>query len=257
MNIYQINSKAWDHEVETGNRYATALSKEEFEQARIEGIKMPLTPTKKVPPHWLGDVRGKRVLCLAASGGQQVPLFALMGAEVTALDGSEKQLELDRMVAEREKLTIRTEQGDMRDLSRFADGSFDLVFHAVSNCFVPDIRPVWKECARVLRPEGVLISGFLNPVNYIFDADLLARENRLDVRYRVPYSDLEQLPAERLQKYLNAGEPLEFGHTLEDQIGEQLRAGFYLTDLYEDESGFGDALDCCIPTFLATRAIRK
>ncbi len=45
----------------------------------------------------------------------------------------------------------------MRDLSRFPDASFDIVFHPVSNIFIDDVRPVWKECHRVLR-KGVCCS---------------------------------------------------------------------------------------------------
>ena len=72
-------------------------------------------------------------------------------------------------VAEREGLAIRLELGDMRDLSRFGGETFDLVFHPVSNCFVDDVLPVWRECFRVLKRGGALLAGFVNPLLYIFD----------------------------------------------------------------------------------------
>ena len=78
-------------------------------------------------------------------------------------DNSPQQLARDRLVAEREGLEIRTVQGDMRDLSAFADASFDLVFHPVSNLFCPEVRPVWREAYRVLRQGGILLAGFMNP----------------------------------------------------------------------------------------------
>ncbi len=66
----------------------------------------------------------------------------------------------------------------MRDLSAFADESFDLVFHPVSNLFVPEVRPVWNEAFRVLRRGGSLLAGFLNPAVYIFDLELAAIAGR-------------------------------------------------------------------------------
>ncbi len=34
----------------------------------------------------------------------------------------------------------------------FEDASFDMVFHPVSNCYVEEVKPIWKECHRVLIP---------------------------------------------------------------------------------------------------------
>lgn len=82
---------------------------------------------------------------------------------MTVFDASAAQLARDRLVAEREQLYLRLEQGDMADLSRFEAGRFDLVFHPVSNCFAQKITAVWRKAARVLHPGGVLLSGFLNP----------------------------------------------------------------------------------------------
>ncbi|MCR2721536.1 class I SAM-dependent methyltransferase, partial [Salmonella enterica] len=79
-------------------------------------------------------------------------------ADVTVFDLSARQLEQDRAVARRDGLALTAVQGDMRDLSVFADQSFDVVFHPISNLYVPDVRPVWRECFRVLRPGGSLLS---------------------------------------------------------------------------------------------------
>src|SRR5262249_39665032 len=148
-----------------------------------------LTPTRPVPRDWFGDLAGRNVLCLASGGGQQGPILAAAGARVVVLDQSPAQLQRDRDVAAREGLSLAAVEGDMRDLSRFADGSFDLVFHPVSNCFVPDVRPVWREAFRVLRPGGALLAGFSNPTLYVFD-DALANKGELVVRHAIPYSDL-------------------------------------------------------------------
>src|SRR5215510_6999463 len=109
------------------------------------------------------------------------------GATVTILDNSPRQLERDRRVAQREGLSIKTVEGDMTDLSAFSNESFDFVFHPVSNCFIPDPRPVWRECYRVLRPGGALLAGFLNPVLYLFDYEAEERGELL-VKYKLPYA---------------------------------------------------------------------
>ena len=62
------------------------------------------------------------------------------------------------------RLELETVQGDMTDLSRFVDKSFDLVFHLVANLFVPDVRPMRREAFRALKPSGVLLAGFVNDV---------------------------------------------------------------------------------------------
>jgi SAM-dependent methyltransferase len=175
---------------------------------------------------------------------------------VTVLDNSPRQLERDRLVADREGFSLTTIEGDMADLSTFADESFDLIVHPVSNLFVPDVRPVWAEAFRVLRHGGTLLAGFLNPVVYIFDLELAEEQGTLEVKYALPYSDLASLSEEQRQRYVDNEEPLEFSHTLEDQIGGQCDAGLVITGLYEDYAAPGDALARIMPTFIATRAIK-
>ena len=110
-----------------------------------------------------GDLRGKKVLLLAGGGGQQSAAFALLGAQVTAFDLSEGQLARDRQVALHFNVTIATQQGDMRDLSVFADDTFDLVYQPYSLNFVPDARVVFAQVARVLRPSGIYYFMCANP----------------------------------------------------------------------------------------------
>jgi SAM-dependent methyltransferase len=253
MDVADYNRKAWDHQVAEGNRWTQPVSGEQIAAARGGHLEMVLTPEKLVPREWFPDsLTGVRVLGLACGGGQQGPLLAAAGAEVTIFDASGAQLGQDRLVAEREGLSIRTVQGDMRDLSALEDGSFDLVFHPVSNCFVADVMPVWREAARVLAPGGQLLAGFVNPFYFLFDDDALTRDEFI-VRYRVPYSDLEQLDEAKREAFIAQEAPLMFGHTLEAQIGGQLAAGLELVGFYEDRWG-GKALDERIATFIATRA---
>ena len=254
MDVAAYNRKAWDHQVKVGDRWTVPASPETIANAREGDWSVSLTPERAVPRDWFPeDLTGTRVLGLASGGGQQCPILAAAGAEVTSFDASDGQLGQDRFVAEREGLTIHTVQGDMRDLSAFEDGSFDLVFHPVSNVFVENVRPVWHEVARVLRPGGELLAGFINPLYFLFDDDELNRGNYV-VRYRVPYADRDQLDTAKLEAFMAQNEPLCFGHTLTDQIGGQLDAGLALVAMYEDHWGDGKALDDRIETFMATRS---
>jgi SAM-dependent methyltransferase len=256
MDIRGYNQEAWDKEVERGNQWTVSVGPDIIEAARRGRWEVLLTDTKPVPTEWFPDLVGLDVLCLASGGGQQAPIFAAAGANVTILDNSPKQLTQDRLVAERDSLTLKTIQGDMADLSTFADGSFDLVFHPVSNLFVPDVRPVWAEAFRVLRRGGVLLAGFLNPAVYIFDLELADRSGELQVRHTLPYADATSLSEEEVGRKVDRGEPLEFSHTLEDQIGGQLDAGFLIAGFYEDRHR-DDPIAAHMPTFIATRAIKQ
>lgn len=256
MDILAYNRAAWTKEVEAGNQWTIPVSETEIAKAKQGNVTLLLTPTKPTPKEWLGDVAGKQVLCLASGGGQQGPLFAALDAKVTVFDNCPAQLDKDRFVADREGFSIRLEQGDMRDLSRFPNDSFDLIFHPVSNLFVDDVLVVWKECQRVLKPGGRLLSGFANPVLFVFDLNLWDKTKEMKVRYKIPYSDLASLPKEELKERIDRSEPLEWGHSLSDLIGGQIDAGFLIAGFFEDNSGWGDLLDPYIDTFLATLAIK-
>jgi len=255
MDVRAYNREAWNKEVEQGNPWTIPVSHEQIQQARIGDWKVVLTPSNPVPENWFPDIRGKPVLCLASGGGQQGPILAAAGGLVTVLDNSPRQLEKDQLVAERESLDLVTVEGDMRDLSMFSDNHFVLIFHPVSNVFVPEIRTVWQEAFRVLQPGGVLLTGFTNPINYIFDWQKIDDEQQLEVKYSLPYSDLKDLPPDQLEKYLQAGNPIEFSHSFDDQIGGQIDAGFVITGFFEDHDPEG-LLDQFMPTFFAMRAVK-
>ena len=256
--ILSHNRYAWDKKVADQDRWTLAVSSEAVARARLGQFEILLTPTKPVPASWFPPLKGTLTLCLASGGGQQAPLLAAAGANVTVFDNSPGQLAQDEFVAQREGLSIRTLQGDMADLSIFPDESFSLIVHPVSNCFVPHILPVWRECFRVLRPGGLLLAGFNNPLRYLFD-DERALNGSLQVRHRIPYSDLTSLgESERSRLVLDKCLPLEFGHALSDQIDGQMAAGFRLTSMYEDRhlDSAHDPISQYIDTFIATRATK-
>ena len=254
MNIADHNRQAWDQLVERGNEWTVPVSSEEVAAARQGTWHIVLTPSRAVPREWFPPLEGTRTLCLAGSGGQQAPILAAAGARVTVFDNSSRQLGQDRLVADRDGLELTTVQGDMRDLSVFADASFDLIVHPCSNCFVDDVRAVWREAARVLVPGGVLLAGFINPFSFIFDEEA-AERGELVVRHRLPYADETHLSQAERKALMDRGDPMVVSHSLEEQIGGQIEAGFMLTALVEDDWP-GKALSMYAPSFIATRAVK-
>jgi SAM-dependent methyltransferase len=254
LNIRDYNRYAWNRQVEIKNKFTIPVDRQTIAAARKGEFSVMLTETKPVPRAWFPAFQGLNLLGLASGGGQQGPIFAALGANVTIFDNSPAQLEQDRQVAEREGLTIHTIEGDMRDLSVLPDKTFDIVFHPVSNVFCPDVRPVWFEASRVLRKGGLLLAGFANPIYYLFGTHA-DEQKTLQVRNPIPYSDLNDMEQEELDICIEEGIPLEFGHSLTDLIAGQIDAGFAITGFYEDICP-DSPLSKYHPVYIATRAIK-
>ncbi|MBR4961065.1 MAG: class I SAM-dependent methyltransferase [Clostridia bacterium] len=243
-----INAETIDRWIDEGWEWGKAIDHQTYADALAGKWDVLLTPTKPVPHEWFGELRGKKLLGLASGGGQQMPVFAALGADCTVLDYSVKQLESERMVAEREGYSIETVRADMTKRLPFEDNSFDIIFHPVSNCYVREVEPIWRECFRVLKPGGILLSGLDMGWNFAIDEEHNCRLCRLPFD---PLADAEQ------RKVLEeAGDGVQFSHTVTEQIGGQLKAGFILTDLYEDTNGTGVLHAYGIPSFTATRAVK-
>ena len=178
-----------------------------------------------------------------------MPVFAAQGAHCTVLDFSEKQLESERMVAERENYSIDIVRADMAKPLPFADEQFDLIFHPVSNVYIEQVEPVWRECFRVLKPGGTLLAGLDNGIGFAFDDEERA------LRFRLPFNPLKDPALYKASMENDWG--IEFSHDIGEQIGGQLRAGFTLLDVYEDTNGRGPLHEYGVPTYFATRAVKR
>ena len=248
MDYQDVNAETIDRWIEEGWKWGIPISHQEFLDAENGKWELLLTPTKTVPKHWLEGIKGKKVLGLASGGGQQMPVFAALGADCTVFDYSVKQLQSEKLVSEREGYTINIIRGDMSKPLPFDDEQFDLIFHPVSNCYVKDVKAIWKECFRVLKKGGYLLSGTDHYVNYIVDMDEKMIINEL------PFDPLVN---EEQRKQLEADDcGFQFSHTIEEQINGQLEAGFILMELYEDTNGEGRLHELHIPTFLAMRSYK-
>ncbi len=182
------------------------------------------------PLGWLGSsIQGWRVLCLAAGGGRHGPLYAAAGAVVTVVDLSAGMLQLDREVALKRKLDLTAVQCSMDDLSIFDTGEFDLVVHPVSTCYVPDIRPVYRQVANVLRAGGLYVSQHKQPTNLQTDLEPHGEGYVIAHHY---YRD-EHLPDFVGKSALRETGTREYLHRWEQLIGWMCHCGFVIEDLVE------------------------
>ena len=249
-NYTQINSKTIDTWVKNGWEWGTPISHDVYVKAKNGKWDVLLTPTKYVPKNWFPDLNGIKLLGLASGGGQQMPIFASLGAECTVLDYSEKQLENEKLVAEREGYKIEIVKADMTKPLPFDNNTFDVIFHPVSNIFIENVYHVWNECYRILKSGGILLSGLDNGINFLFDDD----EKSIEIVNKLPYNPLKN--EELLTKLEESDDGIQFSHTLEEQIGGQLKAGLQLVDLYEDHNITGLLVNYNIPTYIATKSIK-
>lgn len=249
MKSYQeINRDTIDRWIKEGWEWGKSISHEEFVDAQNGKWKVLLTPTKCVPVDWLGDLKGKKILGLASGGGQQIPILTALGAECTVLDYSTQQIESEILVANREGYRVKAIQGDMTKKLPFEDEEFDIVFHPISNCYIKDVQHVFNEAYRVLKHGGLLLCGLGNEINYIVDNE------EKEIIWKMPFDPTIDEIARKFMEEEDGG--IQFSHTLEEQIGGQIKAGFTLLDLYEDTNGEGRLHEMNIKTYVATKSIK-
>ena len=246
----ELNSRTIDRWVEEGWEWGEPVSHETYLKAQKGDWQVVLTPTKAVPKHWLGALTGKRVLGLACGGGQQGPVFQAAGADVTILDYSEKQLETERFVAEREGYEIRTVRADMTKPWPFPDESFDLIFFPVANCYIESMLPVWREAFRVLVPGGRLLSGLDNGFNFLFN-----EEDESTITGSLPYNPLKN--PEQMQELMAGDYGVQFSHSITDLLQGQIAEGFRLLEIYDDTNGSGLLHEHGVPCFYATLSVKE
>jgi SAM-dependent methyltransferase len=217
--IVAHNAKAWDALVRQGAPLAQPATNADFSE--------PLEMLDAAG--WLGDVRGLRILCLAAGGGRQSALYAAAGAIVTVVDVSGEMLAADRRMAAERGYQVRLVETSMDDLSMFGAGEFDAVVQPVSTCYVPDVQPVFLEAARVTRLGGLYISQHKSPVSLqtTLHPNARGKYELADKYYRTG-----PLPPAEPSALRERG-ALEFLHRWEELIGGMCRAGFVIEDLLE------------------------
>lgn len=247
-NYQDINAETIDRWIEEGWEWGKPVNHETYINAKNGKWNVLLTPVKSVPHEWFGEMKGKKLLGLASGGGQQIPIFSALGAECTVLDYSDRQLKSEEEVSKREGYQVEIIKADMTKPLPFDDESFNIIFHPVSNCYVEKVEPIFKECYRILKKGGILLCGLDTGINYIVDT----REEK--IINSLPFNPLINENNRKQLKEEDAG--IQFSHSLTEQIGGQLKAGFILTDIEEDTNGEGRLHELNIPSFIMTRAVK-
>jgi len=254
-----INADTIDSWVNEGWEWGQPISHEMYVSAQHGKWDIVMTPTIPVPHEWFspfiknGRLKGIRILGLASGGGQQMPIMAALGAICTVFDISTKQLESEKLVADREGYHIEIVQGDMTNKFPFEDETFDIILHPVSNCYVEKVEPIFKEAYRVLKKGGILIGGYDNSINYLF-----TETSGPTIVNKLPFNPLKDKAL--YEQSIKNNDGIQFSHTLDEQLGGQCKAGFVITDIYEDyddrPSPWKWLADYGIATFYAVRALK-
>ena len=226
MEYQELNAEIINKWCQEGWEWGQPITHEIYENAKKGLWGVYLTPTKL----------------------QQMPVFTALGAACMVLDYSGEQCRSEKMVAEREGYSIEIIQEDMSKKLPFDDESFDIIFHPVSNCYVEKVDTIFKECYRVLKKGGIFLGGYDLGINYVFD------DEEKEMIYTLPFNPLKN--PQHYQDSIKNDWGIAFSHTLEEQIGGQLKAGFTLTDLYEDTNSSGRLYERKVPSFIATRCIK-
>ena len=253
MDYIKSNQKFWDEWSQAKGPWSQPVSLEQIEEVRQGDLKI-------LPRAWqVKNWPDLKILGLALAGGQQIPLLCATGAKVTSFDFSQEQLKKDQEICQKAGLKVVTKKGEMENLSCFRDESFDFVLNGVSTCWTKNVQKVYQGVFRVLKPKGIFITEFINPVFYSLDWRLYEKTGELKMIHKIPYSNLSALSPQKIQSKIKNGEHgFEFSHTLTDLIGGQTTAGFKITGLYEAywEKEEKSALDSLMPPVIVTRAIK-
>jgi SAM-dependent methyltransferase len=185
---------------------------------------------------YLGDLSARRVAVLGSGDNQVVFALAGLGAAVTSVDISQRQLDVAKRRSRELDLSVSFVQADVTDLSPLADGSFDVVYtggHVA--VWVADLERYYSEAARILEPDGLFIVNEYHPFRRIWrdSKESLVMESRYLERGPFEYDvsdDLFQHEPGTLKSY-------EFHWTIGDYINAVLKGGcrLLLVDEYGEE----------------------
>jgi len=211
----RANRENWD----AASREYQAAHRAELEGDILWGPSMPPERDLKI----LGTtVSGKDILEIACGGGQSAVYLAAHDGRVTGVDFSAAQLEHARSFARSSGVEIRFLESNVEDLSILGDASFDLAFSAYALGFVEDVRRVFREIHRMLRPGGLFALSWGSPIYTITQEGELAFSKSYFDRSPIIFKE-------------PSGTEVHFHRTYGDWHRALTDAGFVVTDIIEPE----------------------
>jgi SAM-dependent methyltransferase len=176
----------------------------------------------------LGPVAGKTVLEVGCGSAPCARWLVGQGARVAALDLSAGMLGHARRLNDVTGITVPLVRANAERLP-FATGSFDIACSAFGAIpFVADVRPVFREVHRVLRPGGRWVFAVTHPIRWIFPDDPGPEGLRVIGSYfdRTPYLEVDET---------GQATYVEHHRTMGDYVRALVDTGFVLEDLTEPE----------------------
>ncbi len=121
---------------------------------------------------YAGSIRGKQVLLPSSGDNYAAFAFALMGAQVTSADISERQLEHARAISDGWKLDIDYVCDNTMHLSAFKDGTFDLVYTSNGTLtWISDLKAMYRNVERVIKKGGYAAMYDIHPFTRPFSME--------------------------------------------------------------------------------------
>jgi len=161
--IHLANQKLWDA---TAQRWADRGDQRGIWFRGVQAPELVFVPSVL---RQFQSIDQKEVAVLGSGDNEAVFALAGLGAKVTSVDLSKKQLEVAAKRAKQLHLEITFVQADVVDLRVFKEEQFDLVFTGGHvGVWVADLMTYYQEALRILKPGGTFIVEEYHPFRRIW-----------------------------------------------------------------------------------------
>lgn len=219
----------------------------------------------------LGDVDGQSMLHLQCHFGQDSLSWANKGAQVIAVDISDKAIELGKKLSGELELPVDFVCCNVLNTSQHIKDQFDIVFTSYGTIgWLPDLKPWATMIAERLKPGGVFYIVEFHPIIWMYDYN----EEKPSLKYH--YAQNEAIYDEYQGTYANPDSSIiskEYGwnHSLSEVIQSLIEAGLTIElfaehdgspyDVFPDMELRDDGLyylkDQLFPTLFEIKAVKK
>ncbi len=192
--------KAWWNETSDSDWYRSLRTEEQINHLKEDPASAFHPAVYELIHQYCPDLKNLRIL-LPSSGDNHAALaLAMMGAQVTSTDISERQLENAADIAKQLHLNIEFICDDMMKLSRIPDHAYDMVYTSNGTLsWIDDLDSMNRNICRVLKPGGYAVLYDMHPFNRPFSGDAF-KEPRIVKSYQDVFPELHW----RLQDIINS-----------------------------------------------------